>query len=73
MYGVGGSGTAGLAEIYAMRKNYKENMKKKIEAAAAAAAAKEDKYNVVEKKKIGEMKKPKKSLQTNSRVSSVDI
>ncbi|CAF2124917.1 BnaA03g57110D [Brassica napus] len=72
MYGVGGSGTAGLAEVYAMRKNYKENMKKKIEA-AAAAAAKEDKYNVVEKKKIGEMKKPKKSLQTNSRVSSIDI
>ena len=72
MYGVGGSGTAGLAEVYAMRKNDKENMKKKIEA-AAAAAAKEDKYNVVEKKKIGEMKKPKKSLQTNSRVSSIDI
>ncbi|WZZ41099.1 hypothetical protein YC2023_037358 [Brassica napus] len=67
MYGVGGSGTAGLAEVYAMRKMYKENMKKKIE---AAAAAKEDKYNVVEKTKIGEMKKPKKSLQTNSRLCS---
>lgn len=72
MYGVGGSGTAGLAEVYAMRKIYKENMKKKIEA-AAAAAAKEDKENVVEKTKIREMKKPNKSLQTKSRVSSVDI
>ncbi|KAG2331675.1 hypothetical protein Bca4012_018770 [Brassica carinata] len=72
MYGVGGSGSAGLAEVYAMRKIYKENMKKKIEA-AAAAAAKEDKENVVEKTKIREMKKPNKSLQTSSRVSSVDI
>ncbi|KAF8067094.1 hypothetical protein N665_1154s0001 [Sinapis alba] len=72
MYGIGGSGTAGLAEVYAMRQIYKENMKKKIEA-AAAAAAKEDKDNVVEKTTFGEMKKPNKSLQTNSRVSSVDI
>lgn len=71
---MGGSGTAGLAEVYAMRKVYKENMKKKIEAvAAAAAAAKEDKDNVVEKTRIGEMKKPKKSLNNSSRVSSVNI
>ncbi|CAH8361767.1 unnamed protein product [Eruca vesicaria subsp. sativa] len=66
MYGVGGSG---LAEVYAIRKIYKENMKRIIE----AAAAKEDKDNVAEKTKMGEMKKPKKSLQTNTRVSSVDI
>ncbi|XP_056862141.1 uncharacterized protein LOC108846082 isoform X2 [Raphanus sativus] len=72
MYGVGESGTAGLAEVYAMRKVYKENMKKKIEA-VAAAAAKEDKDNVVEKTRIGEMKKPKKSLNNSSRVSSVNI
>ncbi|KAJ0233246.1 Uncharacterized protein HA466_0284560 [Hirschfeldia incana] len=71
MYGVGGSGTVGLAEVYAMRKIYKENMKQKIE--AAAAAAKEDKDNVVETTKMGEMKKPTKRLKNNSRVSSVAI
>uniref|UniRef100_A0A1J3EBZ3 Uncharacterized protein n=1 Tax=Noccaea caerulescens TaxID=107243 RepID=A0A1J3EBZ3_NOCCA len=70
MYGVGGSGTVGLAEVYAMRKTYKEKMKKKL---AAAAAAEEQKDNVGEKIKVGEMKKPKKTLQTNPRVSSADI
>uniref|UniRef100_A0A1J3JUL9 Uncharacterized protein n=1 Tax=Noccaea caerulescens TaxID=107243 RepID=A0A1J3JUL9_NOCCA len=69
MYGVGGSGTVGLAEVYAMRKIYKEKMKKKL----AAAAAEEQKDNVGEKIKVGEMKKPKKTLQTNPRVSSADI
>uniref|UniRef100_A0A1J3CWK4 Uncharacterized protein n=1 Tax=Noccaea caerulescens TaxID=107243 RepID=A0A1J3CWK4_NOCCA len=69
MYGVGGSGTVGLAEVYAMRKTYKEKMKKKL----AAAAAEEQKDNVGEKIKVGEMKKPKKTLQTNPRVSSADI
>ncbi|CAN8308017.1 unnamed protein product [Cochlearia groenlandica] len=70
MYGVGGSGTVGFAEAYAMRKIYKENMKKKL----AEAQVEKEKNNIVENtKKIEEVKKPKKTTKTNPRVSSADI
>ncbi|VVB08349.1 unnamed protein product [Arabis nemorensis] len=71
MYGVGGSGTVGLVEVYAMRKIYKEKMKTKL----AATEVEEEKNNVEENIKTSEMKKPKKNktLHTNPRVSSADI
>lgn len=72
MYGVGGSGTAGLAEVYAMRKIYKEKMKMKMK--LAATEVEEEKDNVGENIKTSKMKKSnKKTLQTNPRVSSADI
>ncbi|ESQ38730.1 hypothetical protein EUTSA_v10029113mg [Eutrema salsugineum] len=69
MYGVGGSGTLGLAEVYAMRKIFKEKMKTKL----AAVETEEEKDNVGEKNKTKEMKITKKTLKTNPRVSSADI
>lgn len=71
MYGVGGSGTVGLVEVYAMRKLYKEKMKMKL----AETEVEEEKDSVEENIKTSKMKKPKKkkTLQTNPRVSFADI
>ncbi|CAH2070526.1 unnamed protein product [Thlaspi arvense] len=68
MYGVGGSG-AGFAEVYAMKKIYKEKIKMKL----AAAAAEDGKDNVGKKIKTKEIKKSKKTRQNSPRVSSADI
>ncbi|KFK24227.1 hypothetical protein AALP_AAs59055U000200 [Arabis alpina] len=64
MYGIGGSGT-GLAEVYAMRKIYKEKMKMKL---AETVVEKEKDNNVGENTKTSKMKKPNKNLEANPRV-----